>query len=254
MKQPKVSVIMTVYNRENYLEASIDSIIKQTYSDFELIIVDDGSSDQSLVIAKQKAKTDNRIKVYPSAHKGRAIALNYGHKQGKGEYLCWVDSDDLLAPTALNETVNLLETIPSVGMVYTNYINIDRTGRIIGEGTRCKMPYSPQQLLVDFMTFHFRLIRREAFTTSGGIDIDFNESAVDYDLCLRLSEITEVFHLKRPLYYYRNHSDSISYERQYQQIFNSQRAIKKALKRRKLNNQYEIEVKLNPQFLLRKKN
>jgi cellulose synthase/poly-beta-1,6-N-acetylglucosamine synthase-like glycosyltransferase len=75
----------------------------------------------------------------------------------------WVDSDDVLAPTALRETVAVFQAQPAVGLVYTNYQVIDEQGHIKYNGRACQIPYSPDRLLLDFMTFHFRLIRRSVF-------------------------------------------------------------------------------------------
>jgi len=102
------------------------------------------------------------------------------------------------------------------------------------------------------MTFHFRLFRRQAFQLAGGIDLSF-QVAVDYDLCLRLSEVTQVFHLAKPLYYYRNHLHSLSYEQRVEQILASKEAISRALVRRGLSEHYEIDVQIvGHYYLLRK--
>ena len=193
---PQVSLIMTIYNRANYLKEALNSIIAQTYSHFELLSLDDGSTDSSRIIAQDYAQQDNRFRVISSTHQGRVKALIQAHQNAKGEYLAWLDSDDILAPTALQETVDILERFPNIGLVYTNYFVIDAASRLLDIGSRCRIPYSKEQLLVNFMTFHFRLIRRSAFEQAGGIDPYFvgvaarRVAAIDYDLCLRLSEVT----------------------------------------------------------------
>ncbi len=170
----------------------------------------------------------------------------------KGDYLGWVDSDDFLAPTALAETTTILDTHPHVGLVYTDYLAIDENGKVKGLGNRCRIPYSKNRLLIDFMTFHFRLFHRTIFEQSGGIDPYF-QAAIDYDLCLRLSEVTEIQHLKRPLYYYRNHQESISQASRLQQIYYSREAIARALQRRGLAQHYQIEVQIEGRFFLKRK-
>ncbi len=248
----KISLIITVYNRERYLSPAIESVLAQTRTDFELLIWDDGSTDNSVTIAKQYAKGDERIKVVEAAHQGLTSSLKAAIAQTTGNYLGWVDSDDLLEPKALEETTALLDTRPEVGLVYTDYLDIDPNGKVLGYGKRCRIPYSKDRLLLDFMTFHFRLIRRSAFNQAGGIDDSFI-CAQDYDLCLRLSEVTEVRRIQKPLYRYRHHPESRSQQRQLEQIYCSRDAIAQALKRRGLDDQFEIEVQLIGRFSLKSK-
>ena len=168
-----VSVIMTVFNRAQYLEAAIESVLSQTYSNFELLIWDDGSTDRSIDIAAHYARQDSRIRFIAAEHQGRALALKNAHDSAAGTYVCWLDSDDRLAPTALAATVEILEANPEIGMVYTQYQIIDAADRIGGLGSRCHIRYSDIQILVDFMTFHFRLIRRSIYEQVGGVDVSF---------------------------------------------------------------------------------
>jgi filamentous hemagglutinin family protein len=250
---PSISILITAYNREQYLSAAIESVLTQTYKDFELLIWDDGSTDRSLEISQSYARQDDRVRVISTEHQGIARTRKAAIAQMVGKYIGWVDSDDILAPTALAETVAVLEAHPKTGLVYTDYLDTDPTGQISGYGSRCRIPYSPQRLLVDFMTFHFRLIRRDVFERIGGID-ESSQYAYDYDLCLRLSEATQVRRLKKPLYFYRNHPENRSLAYKQQQILWSQIAIANALQRRGLANRCEIEVKLpEGRFILRRK-
>lgn len=243
------SLILTVFNRDRYLAQAIDSVLAQTYQNWELIIWDDGSTDSSVEIALNYAENDRRISVYPSNHQGRVRSLVKAIDQSKGKYLATIDSDDRLTSTALEETVNFLEKNPNTGMVYTKYLRINEQGSILGEGHRCRIPYSPHRLLIDFMTFHFRLIRREIYDRVGGFD-PFFESVEDYDLCLKISEITEVCHLNLPLYYYREHGNQISRTENIKQIYFSQIAINNALKRRGLDKTSHLRIQCHPTFYL----
>ncbi|MBE9205005.1 CHAT domain-containing protein [Nostoc sp. LEGE 06077] len=232
---PVISLIITVYNRENYLRLAIESVLSQTRQDLELVIWDDASTDNSLEIAREYAQRDRRVRVIASRYnRGQASALKDAIAQTRGKYIGWVDSDDLLAPTALAETAAVLDTKPNIGWVYTDYLDIDENNTILSYGYRCLVPYSREALLNRFMTFHFRLIRREVLDLVGEIDESLT-TAEDYDLCLRLSEVAEVEHIYQPLYYYRTHPEMSSRQRQRQQIKNSQLAILKARQRRHLN-------------------
>jgi glycosyltransferase involved in cell wall biosynthesis len=247
-----ISLIITVYNRERYLAEAIESVLAQTRRDFELLIIDDGSTDGSVAIARRYEVQDSRVRVVAATHQGLTKTLKSAIAQTQGVYLGWVDSDDLLAPTAIEETAAVLENQPHVGMVYTDYLVIDEHSTVKGLGKRCQIPYSKERLLVDFMTFHFRLIRREVYDFVGGIDLTFTV-APDYDLCLRLSEVTEIVQIKKPLYLYRNHRENVSHTKQFEQIQGTYLAIKKALERRGLADKLELEVQVQPKFVLRRK-
>jgi glycosyltransferase involved in cell wall biosynthesis len=250
MTTPTVSLIMTVHNREAFLGLAIESILVQTFSHFELILWDDGSTDQSLEIARHYAQHDPRIRLFAAPHQGRVGALKSAHEQVRGQYVGWVDSDDVLESTALTATTTVLMEDPSVGMVYTNYWIIDGANRVQGLGRRCQTPYSQEQLLVEFMTFHFRLIRQSVYRQVGGVDGAF-PCAMDYDLCLKLSEVAGVRHLAEPLYYYRQHGKSISQQQRLVQIECSQRAVENALRRRGMAEDYELDVEVMSRFYLR---
>jgi glycosyltransferase involved in cell wall biosynthesis len=238
---PSISIIMTVFNRAQYLETAIESVLSQTYSNFELLIWDDGSTDRSIEIAEHYAEHDSRIRFIAAEHQGRALALKNAHNSAIGTYVGWLDSDDRLAPTALAATAEILDANPEIGMVYTQYQTIDADDRLGGLGKRCHIRYSDIQILVDFMTFHFRLIRRSLYEQVGGVDVSF-PCAMDYDLCLKLSEVTQICALEQPLYFYRDHSESISQRQYTQQLHHSQRAVRNALERRGLSNDYELVV------------
>ncbi|MCC3416491.1 MAG: sulfotransferase [Microcoleus sp. PH2017_29_MFU_D_A] len=247
-----VSIVMTVYNRECYLGAAIESILAQTYPNFELIIWDDGSTDNSLNIARSYAKLDSRITALAAEHRGVSYSLMGAIRQSAFPYFGCVDSDDLLAPKALTETVPILDANPQVGVVYTNYLTIDENDCVSGEGELCKIPYSPEQLLVDPIVFHFRLIRRSAYNICGGVDPNF-ASAFDYELCLRLSEVTEIRKLDKPLYYYRIHRHNFSRQHRVEQILLCRTAVEQALQRRGLADKLELGVEVQGQFRLRSK-
>ena len=246
---PAISVVMTVYNRELYLAKAIESVLAQTRRDFELLVWDDGSTDSSLAISQSYAKQDERIRVVSAEHQGQGHALRAAFAAACGIYIGQVDSDDFLASTALEETTALLDVYSEVGLVYTDYVVINEKGQILGAGERCRIPYSKEQLLVNFMIFHFRMIRRSAYEQVGGIDASF-ESIEDYELCLRLSEVIEIQHIKKPLYYYRVHDKNLSLNKQIDQILLSHTAIKQALQRRGLSEKVESHLNIIGEFSL----
>lgn len=235
-----VSIVITNYNRDRYLGEAIASVLAQTYADFELLIWDDGSTDESLAIAREYEQQDERVHVIAAAHQGFVPSLKQAFAQTQGVYIGSVDSDDKLAPTALAETVAVLDARPQVGMVYTHYQTMNAAGQIQGLGNRCQIPYSPQRLLIGFMTFHFRLLRRSVYDQVGGIDDRF-ERAEDYDLCLRLSEVAEIACVKRPLYFYRQHDHNLSND-DLEMLRWTYRASQQAVERRGLSERYEVRI------------
>jgi glycosyltransferase involved in cell wall biosynthesis len=249
---PAVSLIIPAYNRERFIAAAVGSVLRQTERDFELIVYDDGSTDDTIKVAREAAGGDPRVHIIAGEHRGVCHAINAAAKLATGTYLGQVDSDDGLVPQAVAETRACLDAHPNVGMVYTDYLTLDEDGNVLGQGQRTKTPYSRDRLLIDFMTFHFRLMRREVFWKVGGMD-ESHRWAEDYDLCLRLSEITEIHHLPRPLYLYRVHRSTTSHERRLDQIMASKDAIERALKRRGMAAKYELDLELVGRFRLRQK-
>lgn len=239
----KVSLVTTVFNRDKYISAAIESVLSQQHRDFEYIIWDDGSTDNSLEIANFYAQQDSRIKVISANHEGRGIALSKACQHLTGKYFGLVDSDDLLSVDCLAETVNFLNLNTHVDLVYTNYVVVDADSQFKGYGTNSDVVYSPEKLLTEFMVFHFRLMKTSIFEKVGGFDPTFNYCQ-DYDLCLKISEVGEIQHLKKPLYYYRQHSGSISFDKRLEQLLFSKRAIEDALKRRNMDAAFELEFQI----------
>ena len=115
----KVSIIMPVYNRERYLEQAISSVLNQSYSNFELIIVDDGSTDNSLNIAGEFAKQDKRVTVIAlKENQGVSVARNEGLRRAKGEFITGMDSDDIMLPNAVKARVEFLNSHPKIDLVF----------------------------------------------------------------------------------------------------------------------------------------
>ncbi|NJN48655.1 MAG: glycosyltransferase [Alkalinema sp. RL_2_19] len=239
---PKVSLVTTIFNREACLPQAIESVLTQSFTDFELILWDDGSTDRSLNIAHHYAAQDARIKVIGASHQGRGSAIAQACAQAQGEYIGIVDSDDLLAPNALAITVPHLDQQPHLGLVYTDYTIIDEANQIKSPGQH-QTPYDHDRLLVEFMIFHFRIFRHSIYQTVGGFDPEFDCSQ-DYDLCLKISEVADIQKINQPLYYYRHHRQSICGQRMLEQIQYSQRAIENALQRRGMANDYELELQI----------
>ena len=126
----KVSVIIPVYNVEKYVAEAINSVLAQTYTNFEIIIIDDGSTDRSKEICQQF--TDFRIKIIHQQNRGLAGARNTGIRHAQGEYLAFLDSDDLWLPEKLEKHVDHLENSLNVGVSFSRSAFIDQNGKSLG--------------------------------------------------------------------------------------------------------------------------
>ena len=228
----QISLGMTVFNRDRYLDVAIQSVLQQSFTDWELITVDDGSSDQSVAIAQHYVDLDDRISLlHHDGNYGAGYSLWHAISQAQGEFIGWVDSDDELMPNALEVMLAALQRHPQHGAAYSNYRVMNADGLDGGRGWRCNVPYSKEGMLEIFMMFHFQLIRRSVYEQVGGIDRRLPAS-IEYDLCLRISEVTDVLHVDEDLYRYRQHGDSITTTQRGLQRLHGQLAVKQAIQRR----------------------
>ena len=213
-KGPLVSIVTPTYNRSDFLPEAIDSVLGQTYENFELIIVDDGSTDdtQALVESYQK---DPRIRYFYQANQGQSVARNRGIAESKGEFICFLDSDNAWLPQKLERSLLEFERFPAAHIVYGNSILIDENSAEIGKSTMKR--YSGRithHLLKDnFVSMNTTMTRRQCFDEMGG----FNESdrvAEDYELWLRFSTKFEFRYIPEFLGFYRKMDNQISSDKQ----------------------------------------
>lgn len=187
MVTPLVSIIMPTYNREKYLPFAIDSVITQTFNNFEMIIVDDGSSDNTKQLIEQY-KNDKRIRYFYQENQGQSVARNVGLKQANGKYICFLDSDDLFMPEKLAKQVAFLENNPEIAITHSDEELIDENGHVFS--TYNMERYSGilyEKLLIDnCISITTAMVRRECFEELGMFD-ETVKVADDYELWLRFS-------------------------------------------------------------------
>ena len=141
---PQISVIMPVYNGERFLSEAVESILKQTYQDFEFIIVDDGSTDRSLEIIQYYQALDERIILIENGKNiGVASSLNKGISAAKGEFIARMDADDISLPERLEQQRAFMFTRPDLGVLGCNYYRIHADGELMD---LCVLPESHDQL------------------------------------------------------------------------------------------------------------
>lgn len=209
-EMPRVSVLMSVYNDARFVAEAVDSILSQTFSDFEFIIVDDGSSDATPAILKQYA--DPRVTVLRNERNvGLTKSLNRGLEATQGEYVARQDADDRSLPHRLAHQVKFLDTHPEICLVGTGFVRVDEEGRELGTVT---MPTEPAQIREMLFYAHCfchgsTMGRRADLQAIGGYDERF-VAAQDIDLWLRLAERCQLANLPTVDYAFRTHGASIS--------------------------------------------
>jgi glycosyltransferase involved in cell wall biosynthesis len=207
---PKVSVLLPVYNGERYIVQSVESILRQSYRDFELIVVNDGSTDRTGTLIK--GLSDHRINLLEQENQGLTRTLNNALKVIKGEYIARQDADDLSHPDRLLRQVEFLDTRLDVGLVGSVCLCLNEDGEIIGQTPPLTDPLKLRKILRERgnpFVHGSVMFRRECIGKVGGYRIEMDR-AEDYDLWLRISEYYEIAKLKEPLYLWRWSQSGIS--------------------------------------------
>lgn len=236
MADPKISVVMSAFNGEPFLGPAIESILKQSFSDYELIIVDDGSTDSTWETILAYAEKDARIvPLRNQPNVGVVRALNRGLDQSKGAIIVRHDADDLSHPERFQRQLDFLDAHPDYGVVGAVPQLIDvHDNPLTLKGWDATDNDEIQRKLPDYMCLCGPTIvmRREClkaadFYFSAGLD-----ASEDYDICLRLAEVTKLASLDGALYLYRQHPNSASHKRARQQMVNKAIALERAVTRR----------------------
>ncbi len=205
---PKVSVVMPVYNGERYLQLAIDSILNQTFTDFELIIVDDASKDRTWSVLMENAQRDARIVLVRNVkNAGEAGARNRGLQEVHGEYVAVQDCDDISFPQRLALQVAFLDEHPKVGAIGTAAQRIDASGRAT---SLWAVPSSHEMIRAELIFTsplpHTTMMARQALLKQlKGYDEQI--FTTDYDLWWRLSCISRLETLPQPVAQYRSAPD-----------------------------------------------
>jgi len=208
---PKVSVIIPAYNNAKFLPETIESVLKQTFADWEIIIVDDGSTDNTQeVVAMYLQNHPGKIKYFRQENGGTAQARNRAIKESKGEYLGLLDADDLWLPEKLAVQVPIMEANPELALISSETYAIDAQSNRIGHWKVAKMPNTFECLFEANHIYNLTaLARKSCVEKIGGYDETLLVSQ-DYDLWLRLTKRFPFKVLYVPLAQYRVHPNNIS--------------------------------------------
>ncbi len=204
---PRVSLVLPTCNHADFLPTAIDSILAQTFQDFELIVVNDGSTDHTKRFLDSLSAP--RIKVIHQENKRLPGALNTGFRAAQGELLTWTSSDNYCAPTFLEQLVAALDADPGAGFAYSSFAWIDRNDAILGihRDQDMSLPslYSKNPGMASFM------YRRTCMEAVGLYDTEL-EGAEDWDMWMRIVERFPTVQVPDVLYYYRLHGNSMTVE------------------------------------------
>jgi len=203
----KVSIIIPVYNREKYIGRAIESVLNQTFANFELICVDNGSTDRTKEIIRQYVKKDNRVRLIENYKNIIAYSFNLGIEAARGEYIAQLDSDDEYCPETLENMVKYLDSHPKCGLAISYYELMDKNGKTLKEfGIVKHLEYDRNNILRVDGAGAVRVWRKKVVDEFGRFDVEnFGRYAEDYDLILKLSEKYEVGRVHKVLYRYRRH-------------------------------------------------
>lgn len=231
-----VSVVMPVFNAERFLCEAVESILAQSFEEFELIAIDDGSTDASAGILNQYARADRRLRVIRRAHEALPATLNFGCALAEGKYIARMDADDIALPARFQRQMEFLEVHPRVAILGTQLERIREDGTPIDV---TNVPLEPGEIagnMQKFCCMHHPtvMMRAEALHALGGYREAFL-AAEDHDLWLRAAERFELANLPDILLRYRIHTQTVSFQKLEQQVISAKAAELSARLRRSGN-------------------
>jgi len=233
IKSPKVGVIMSVYNGEKYLKEAIESILNQTFRDFEFIIVNDGSIDKTEDILDDYAKQDSRMKIIKNRNNiGLTKSLNKAIQDAKGEYIARMDADDISLPKRLEKQVKFMEKNPKVGLLGVAYYQMNSKGEIVGKNIFPISNKKLQKALIKYNHFfHASVMIRKNILNEAGLYNENIKSAQDYDLWFRIARVSKIANLSEFLMIQRYSMERISINYKNKQMRSSIKIRKNAIRK-----------------------
>lgn len=212
-QKEKVSVIIPAYNRESFINQTLDSVIQQTYTNTEIIVVDDGCTDRTRTILEEYGTQITLLEHPGRINKGQSAAINLGLEKASGKYICVLDSDDYWESNKIEKQVLFLESNPDVGLVYGNGTAVDEQSNHLYDiySDRHREENMPGTVLLDcyFLVPNNAMIRADIFKKTGFFDENLR-SAQDHDMAIRISEVTKLAYIPDKIFHYRRHAASIS--------------------------------------------
>lgn len=216
---PELTVSMPAYNTAKYIGEAIESVLRQTGADFELVVVDDASADDTSKVALSFEAKDRRVKVLRNpVNRGISYCHNRVIRESESRFIAHVDSDDLVLPNAFQRLLTTLNSDPGIGQVHCYFLEVSEDGKMTREAFRARrrgllknrppdMDYKRELLVRGTVTNHLRTYRREVFEDLGC----FNESlayAEDYEMALRIVDRYKIKLVPEFLYCFRQHESN----------------------------------------------
>lgn len=218
MSAPAISVLMSVYNGERFLHEAVDSVLAQTFTDFEFIIIDDGSTDATSKILSNYAKQDQRVRVFSQDNVGRAESLNRAIDQSRSELLARMDADDISLPGRLERQFGFLSRHPRVGLLGGAVDLVTSENRTIRTVAVPLTDTEIRTVMTDFNPmFPLVVMRKKAVRGAGGYRKALCD-ADDYDLYLRVGEHSEFASVPEVILKYRIHPSQVSFRKNEHQV------------------------------------
>jgi glycosyltransferase involved in cell wall biosynthesis len=210
-----VSVIIPVYNSEEYIAEAVESVLGQSYGNFEIVIIDDGSTDNTLSIL-EPYRVAPHFRIIRQANAGPSSARNQGIRYSQGKYCAFLDADDIMMPERLKLQVDAMEEQKDIGLVYTDLMTFNKEGIIHRTKKAFTNPYSGNvldKLLVEnFITTSTVMVRKSCFDEVPLFDESISHSE-DYKMWLNIAERFKLGYVDLPLVKYRYHANSLSCDR-----------------------------------------
>ena len=223
-----VSVIIATYNRRDFIVDAIESVIAQSYKDWELIIIDDGSTDDTKDIIEKHLESE-KISYYYQNNQKQASALNTGLKYAHGDWIAFLDSDNKWLSDRLELGINCILSNPDMGLIYGDIYTINEAGVRVSEKNmkRYTGNVTARLLFDNFISFNTTLIRKDILEKIGGFNADLDR-APDYDCWLRASTITKFLYISEYLAEYRVMDNQISSDKT-SRFDNNEKTLKRFL-------------------------
>jgi CMP-N-acetylneuraminic acid synthetase len=204
---PKVTVYITNYNYARYLRGAIASVLGQTLQDFELLIIDDGSTDASRDIMEEYA-SDERVKLVYQQNRGLNVTNNIALRLARGDYVVRLDADDWFEPEALEVMAGLLDADPALGLVFPDYVVVDGAGAVLE--TVQRLDFAREVTLLDQPAHGAcTMLRRDFLVALGGYDESYT-CQDGYELWIKFTARHGVLNVRRPLFHYRRHGANLT--------------------------------------------
>jgi len=228
------TVIMPNYNGVKYIEQAIDSVLNQTFKDWELIIIDDASTDTSLEIIETYLIKDKRIKLFKNIKNlGYGHSLYIGTKYINSHFFGNLDVDDILVENAIEIMYQAHQQYPKASMIYSQFMNCDNNMKPIKKGYCGKIPNNQTNLEANKVS-HFRTYKLSYYNQTVGFHTKL-KSAIDKDISYKMEEVGDLVFINQILYHYRKHKQGISQGKERRAIAKQNMAIaqKEARERRR---------------------